>query len=82
MDLERVRARGEYEEMKLEAERLKMAGEEAREALSDAIAIFHDIESVDVARVTFLAAQLVEAAAKLQVETLPKMRLIQQRYGL
>lgn len=81
-DLERTRARGELEELKLQAERLKMAGEEAREALSDTIAIFHPIEALNTNRVAFLAAQLVDAAAKLQNEIRPAMKVIREKYGL
>jgi hypothetical protein len=80
--MEKVKARGELEELRLEAERLRMTGEEAREALSDAIAIFHPLEIIDSARVIFLSAQLVQAAAKLQKETLPAMARIKERYGL
>jgi hypothetical protein len=81
-DLERTRARGELEELKLEAERVKMAGEEAREALSDAIAVFHPIELIQTGRVAFLAAQLVDAAAKLQNDIRPAMVKIRERYNL
>lgn len=81
MDMERIRARGEYEELKLEAERLKMAGEDARESLADAIAIFHPLEAIDLARVTYLSAQLLESTAKLK-EVLSTMKRIQGRYGL
>ncbi len=82
MDVERTRARGELEELKLQAERLKMAGEEAREALSDAIAVFHPIEAIQTVRVAYLAAQLVDAAAKLQNEIRPAMKVIRERYNL
>jgi hypothetical protein len=76
-----MRARGEYEELKLQAERLRMGGAEAREALGEAIACFHALEALDLARVAYLSAQLIEAAAKLR-EVLSKMKLIGERYGL
>jgi hypothetical protein len=82
MDTERVRARGEYEELRLEAERLRMAGNEAREALADAIGVYRPIEVIEPARVLFLSAQLVDAASKLQKEVLPQMGRIREKYGL
>jgi hypothetical protein len=80
MDSERLRARGEYEELKLKAAQEHMGAREARESLAEAIAIYHDIDTIDAVRVTFLTAQLVKGAADLK-DTFAKMECLRERYG-
>ncbi len=80
MDVERARARGEFEELKLKAEELRMAGEDARAALGEAMGVFRPLESIETARVVFLSAQLVSTVVNLK-EVKASMDRIRDRYG-
>lgn len=78
---ERLMAQGRLQELRLQAEELRMTGEEYRRALREATGPIVALENIDSARVIYLSGHLAKAVEDRR-KVVADMAAIRKEYGL